>query len=236
MAENVEHIFKCFPAICVSSFENSLLSSVPHFLFGLFSCCSVILILYFRYQSSIKCIINKGLFSLCQLLLSPSDNALCHTQAFRLHEVPFIISGLSTWAISVLLRKSFPVTIALSIFPSFILSDSGCPILWWGPWSLNWVLYRVINVDLIYSTHPVHPAPIVEDAFFPSVYSLPFCQNQMIKSVSGSSVPLISMSVFMIIPYCVYYYSSVEWIEIWDGVYLQKLFLLFRIVLVILDF
>lgn len=87
MAENVEHIFKCFPAICVSSFENSLLSSVPHFLFGLFSCCSVILILYFRYQSSIKCIINKGFF----LTLS--------TAAFPKWQCPLPYTGFSaSWS------------------------------------------------------------------------------------------------------------------------------------------
>lgn len=155
---NVEHIFKCFSANCVSSFENSLLGSAPHFLFGFFSWFSVILVLYFRYQSSIKCIIDKSLLQALQAAAFPNDiYALCHTQAFQLHEVPFIISGLSTCAISVLLRKSFPVTIGSSIFPSFILSDSGCR-----------VLYRALSTDLIYSTctHAAYPAPIVEDVFF----------------------------------------------------------------------
>ena len=37
MITDVEHFFRCFSAICVSSVENSLFSSIPHFfLIGLF--------------------------------------------------------------------------------------------------------------------------------------------------------------------------------------------------------
>jgi hypothetical protein len=36
MINDVEHCFRCFSAIWYSSFENSLFSSVPHFLMGLF--------------------------------------------------------------------------------------------------------------------------------------------------------------------------------------------------------
>ena len=36
MIKDVEHFFRCFSAIWYSSGENSLLSSVPHFLMGLF--------------------------------------------------------------------------------------------------------------------------------------------------------------------------------------------------------
>ena len=36
ITKDAEHFFRCFRAICVSSVENSLFSSVPHFLIGLF--------------------------------------------------------------------------------------------------------------------------------------------------------------------------------------------------------
>jgi hypothetical protein len=36
MIKDVEHFFKCFSALQYSSVENSLFSSVPHFLMGLF--------------------------------------------------------------------------------------------------------------------------------------------------------------------------------------------------------
>lgn len=107
---NVEHIFKCFSANCVSSFENSLLGSAPHFLFGFFSWCSVILVLYFRYQSSIKCIIDKGLFPLCRLLLSPMTY------------MPFAIHKLFSFMRSLLL---FPVSV-----PVLSVSYWESPFLW----------------------------------------------------------------------------------------------------------
>jgi hypothetical protein len=36
MSKDVDHFFRCFSAMCISSVENSLFSSVPHFLIGLF--------------------------------------------------------------------------------------------------------------------------------------------------------------------------------------------------------
>jgi hypothetical protein len=36
MIKDVEHFFRCFSAIRYSSVENSLFSTVPHFLMGLF--------------------------------------------------------------------------------------------------------------------------------------------------------------------------------------------------------
>jgi hypothetical protein len=36
MTKNFEHFFRCFSAILCSSVQNSLFSSVPHFLIGLF--------------------------------------------------------------------------------------------------------------------------------------------------------------------------------------------------------
>jgi hypothetical protein len=49
MIKDVDHFFRCFSAIWYSSGENSLFSSEPHFLMGLFDFSGVHLLEFFIY-------------------------------------------------------------------------------------------------------------------------------------------------------------------------------------------
>ena len=66
MTKDIEHFFRCFSVLQVSSVENSLFSSVPHFLIGLFGSLesNFLSSLYILDISplSIRCRIGKDLF------------------------------------------------------------------------------------------------------------------------------------------------------------------------------
>ena len=71
--------------------------------------------------------------------------------------------------------------------------------------------------------HPVRPALFVEGASFCPLYGLGFfVKNQVSIGVwvyiwVFYSLPLISLSVFMLIPYGFYYYCSIVQLDMWDG-------------------
>ena len=82
------------------------------------------------------------------------------------------------------------------------------------------------------------PAPFVEDTFFP-LYNLSFfVKNQVFIGVwinirVFNSIPLVNVSVFIPIPSCFHYCSSVVELDITDGD-ASRSSLLYRIVLAIL--
>jgi hypothetical protein len=49
-----------------------------------------------------------------------NDSVHCHTEAFKFHEVPFIVY-LTVCAISVLFRKLFPMPMSSRLFPLSLL-------------------------------------------------------------------------------------------------------------------
>jgi hypothetical protein len=78
ITKDVEHFFGCFSTIQVSSVGNSLFSSVPQFLIGLFDCLeSNFLSSFIGYQPFIGCKIGKDLFPICWLPFYPIDSAVC---------------------------------------------------------------------------------------------------------------------------------------------------------------
>ena len=93
------------------------------------------------------------------------------------------------------------------------------------------------------SSHPVWPAPSLEDAVSPPVCIFGFIVKTWVFTGVWiyiwvfHLIPFINMC-FEPLPYCVYYYSSVIHLEIWDGDTSGRFFklLLLSIVLSILDF
>jgi hypothetical protein len=95
MTEDIEHIFRYFSAIRYSSGENSLFSSVPYFLIGLFGfleskCLSSLYILDISPLSDLGLI--KIFFPICWWHFCLIGSVLCLTEALKLYEVPFVDS------------------------------------------------------------------------------------------------------------------------------------------------
>ena len=95
MINDVEHFFRCLSGIQYSSVENSLFSSVSHFLIGLFD---------FLESSFLSSLYILGISPLSDLglvkIFSQSvgdlfcliDGVFCLTEALQFYEVPFIDS------------------------------------------------------------------------------------------------------------------------------------------------
>jgi hypothetical protein len=96
MTNDVQHFFRCFSAIQYSSVENSLFSTVPHFLIGLFvSLTSNFLSSFYLLVTSP--LSDEGLVKIfsqslgcCFVLLTVSFAIL--TEALQFYEVPFVNS------------------------------------------------------------------------------------------------------------------------------------------------
>jgi hypothetical protein len=96
--KDFEHFFGCLSAIQNSSAVNSWLSSIPHFLIGLFICLFVFVINFLSslYILDISPLSDGGLVNIfspiCKLPICLIDYVLCLTEAFQFHEIPFINS------------------------------------------------------------------------------------------------------------------------------------------------
>ena len=122
MTKDVEHFLKCLSAILDSSVESSLFRSVLHFFIGL---C---VLLVTNFLSSL-CILmirplsDVGLVKIfshsvgCRFVLLTVSFALQKLFSFRRSHL--LIVSLSVCATGVLFRKWFPVSMYLSVLPTF---------------------------------------------------------------------------------------------------------------------
>ena len=93
MITDVEHFFRCFSAICVSSVENSLFSSISHFLIGLFGSLESNF-LSSLYILNISSILDVGLVKIFSQSVGYHFVLLTVSFAFmetlQFYEVPFV--------------------------------------------------------------------------------------------------------------------------------------------------
>jgi hypothetical protein len=122
MIKDVEHFFRCFSVIRYSSVDNSLFSSVPDFLMGLFDFLESSF-LSSLYISDISPLSDLGLVKIP--LQSVGGLFVLLTVSFALEKLcNFMRSHLSIFdlaaqAIAVLFRNFSPVPISLRLFPTF---------------------------------------------------------------------------------------------------------------------
>jgi hypothetical protein len=131
MIKAVEHFFRCFSALLYSSLENSLFSSVPHFLIRLFE------FLESSFLSSLYIFDISPLsdLGLVKILSQPVRSLLVlMTVSFALQKLynfmrsHLSILDLTAQAIALLFRIFFPSALIFEIFSHFLLYKFQC--LW----------------------------------------------------------------------------------------------------------
>jgi len=89
ITKDTEHFFKCFSVMRDSSVENSLFSSVPHFLNWVIYLCICYLFLVSNFLSSscildiALCRVNDDPFPICRLCVCTTDSFFGLTEAFQ---------------------------------------------------------------------------------------------------------------------------------------------------------
>jgi hypothetical protein len=128
MIKDVEHFFRCFSSIWYSSVENSLFSSVPHFLMGLFEFLESI------FLSSLYILDINPLSDLeLEKILSQSvggpfcliDSIFCLTEALQFYQ-PFVDSGSYSRNLCCSVHEFFPCAHIFEAFSHFLLYKIQC--------------------------------------------------------------------------------------------------------------
>jgi hypothetical protein len=121
MIKDVEHFFRCCSAIRYSSVENSLFSSVPHFLMGLFGFLESTFLssIYTLYISPLSVLGLVKIFSHSVggllVLLTVSFSL---TEALQFYEIPFVNSQSYSTSHCCSIREFFPGPISSRLFPT----------------------------------------------------------------------------------------------------------------------
>lgn len=120
-------------------------------------------------KPSIRCVIDKSIFSLCRLLICVNGCVLCQAD-FQFHEVQFIYCLSQCQCHWCSVQKKKICQCIQGYCPHFLLLDSMCWVWFWGLWSIwIWVYCTVISmVRLDFSTcnSPVWQISFIEDVVF----------------------------------------------------------------------
>ena len=149
MTKDVEHFFRCFSTIQVSSVENSLFSSVFHFLIGSFDC------LEFNFLSSLYILDIIPLFDVG--LVKIFHYLLVAVLSYWQYPLPYrsfaILWSPICWFLilehkTLFCSGTFPLCpCTWGFFPLTLLLVSGYLVLCGGPWSTGtWALYKEVRV------------------------------------------------------------------------------------------
>jgi hypothetical protein len=120
MIKDVEHFFRCFSAIQYSSVENSLFSSVPHLIIGLFD--------FLASTLSSLYILDISPFPICWWPFCLIDSVFFLAGTLQFYDVPFVKSQSYITSHWCSVQEFFPCAHIFEDFPHFLLYEFQC--LW----------------------------------------------------------------------------------------------------------
>lgn len=174
------------------------------------------------------CRADKDIILFCGSPWDSNEVSLAVQKPFNIMQSHSSTVDLNAYAPRILFRKSFPVPINWSTFPTFSSNGFWVPDLIPRSWGhleflVGWEI-RIWFCSLICSG-PVSPASFIEDIWryclFCNVYFGPCCYKPVAVGAWAcfwvlNSIPSISMSVFMLVPGVVtsaFNYSILFWIS-----------------------